>query len=33
MVGRSCTDIRRTATVAVRGFVVGDSPVAAVGAR
>jgi beta-glucosidase len=33
MVGRSCTDIRQTATIAVRGFVVGDSPVAAVGAR
>jgi beta-glucosidase len=33
MVGRSCTDIRQTATIAVDGFVVGDSPVAAVGAR
>jgi beta-glucosidase len=33
MVGRSCTDIRRTATVAVQGFVVDGAPAVAVGAR
>jgi beta-glucosidase len=33
MVGRSCTDIRRTATVAVQGFVVDGAPPVAVGAR
>jgi beta-glucosidase len=31
MVGRSCTDIVRTATVAVRGSVIDGRPVAALG--